>query len=50
LIPEGDMKKREYYIHGIRKTEDEWKEARRDREGLPWYKNPSLAKGGTNRF
>jgi hypothetical protein len=45
------MKKREYYLNGIRKTEDEWKEARRrDREGLPWYKNPGLAKGGTNRF
>jgi len=48
LIPEGDMRKREYYIHGIQKTEEEWKEARRDREGLPWYKNPSLR--GTTRF
>ena len=48
LIPEGDNRKREYYIHGIQKTEEEWKEARRDREGLPWYKNPSLR--GTTRF
>ena len=48
LIPEGDNRKREYYIHGIQKTEEEWKEVRRDREGLPWYKNPSLR--GTTRF
>jgi len=49
LIPEGLQRKREYYLHGIQKTEDEWKEARRNREGLPWYKNPGM-KGQTNRF
>jgi hypothetical protein len=49
LIPEGNQRKREYYLHGILKTEDEWKEARRNREGLPWYKNPGM-KGQTNRF
>ncbi len=37
LIPEGDNRKREYHIHGIQYTEDGWKEARRNREGLPWY-------------
>ena len=42
LIPEGDNKKREYYIHGIKYTHEGWKEARRNREGLPWYKNPSM--------
>ena len=31
------------------KTEEEWKSARKEREGLPWYKNPGL-KGQTNRF
>ena len=48
LIPEGDNRKREYYLHGFQKTEDEWKEAKRDREGLPWYKNPSMR--GTSRL
>ena len=49
LIPEGDNRKREYYLNGIQKTEEEWKEARKNREGLPWYKNPGM-KGQTNRF
>ena len=49
LIPEGDNRKREYHIHGIQYTEEGWKEARRNREGLPWYKNPAM-KGQTNRF
>jgi hypothetical protein len=49
LIPEGDNRKREYYLNGIRKTEEEWKEARKNREGLPWYKNQGM-KGQTNRF
>ena len=42
LIPEGDNRKREYHIHGIQYTEDGWKEARRNREGLPWFKNPAI--------
>ena len=29
LIPEGNIRLREYYIYGIRKTEEEWKEAKR---------------------
>ena len=34
--------KKEYHIHGIKYTLDGWKEARRNREGLPWFKNPSM--------
>ena len=34
--------KKEYHIHGIKYTLDGWKEARRNREGLPWFKNPSI--------
>ena len=49
LIPEGDNRKREYYLNGIQHTEDQWKEIRKEREGLPWYKQAS-SKGGTNRF
>jgi hypothetical protein len=40
LIPEGDNRKREYYIYGFKHTEEEWKEARRSGKGLPWYKDP----------
>jgi hypothetical protein len=48
LIPEGDNRKREYHLHGIKYTEDGWKEARRNREGLPWYKT-SAGQAGQNR-
>jgi hypothetical protein len=41
LIPEGNLRKREYYIHGIQYSEDAWKEVRRNRQGLPWFKNPA---------
>ena len=38
LIPEGNNRKREYYINGIQMSELQWKEALKGREGLPWYK------------
>lgn len=38
LIPEGNNRLREYYLNGIKYTEEEWKERLRTREGLPWYK------------
>tara|TARA_R110000824_G_scaffold85276_1_gene212045 strand:+ start:951 stop:1199 length:249 start_codon:yes stop_codon:yes gene_type:complete len=41
LIPEGNMRKREYYLNGIKMSESEYKEALRGREGLPWYKGSS---------
>jgi hypothetical protein len=42
LIPQGNKRLREYYIHGIQKTEEEFKEAKRDGSGVPWSKNPSF--------
>lgn len=44
LIPEGNIRKREYFINGIKLTEKQWKDARRNRSGLPWFKNPTLNK------
>tara|TARA_R110002020_G_scaffold145451_1_gene318847 strand:+ start:121 stop:366 length:246 start_codon:yes stop_codon:yes gene_type:complete len=41
LIPEGNTRKREYYLNGIKHSETEYKEALRRREGLPWYKGSS---------
>jgi hypothetical protein len=46
LIPEGNNRKREYYINGIKMSEIQWKEALKGREGLPFYKQS----GGGNRF
>ena len=40
LIPEGNNRLREYYIYGIKHTEEGWNEARRSGKGLPWYKDP----------
>jgi hypothetical protein len=45
ILPDG---KKEYYIHGIQYTFDDWKEARRNREGLPWYKT-AMGQAGQNR-
>ena len=42
LIPEGNERKREYYLYGIKHTKDEWSEIRQQREGLPYYKNQSM--------
>jgi len=48
LLPEGNNRKREYYIHGIKYTEHGWSEARRNRSGLPWYKS-GIGQAGDNR-
>ena len=32
------LEKVEYYLNGIQYSEDDWKEIRKEREGLPWYK------------
>jgi hypothetical protein len=40
--------KESYFLYGRELTEQEWTQARKDREGLPWYKNPSMR--GTTRF
>jgi hypothetical protein len=39
-IPEGDMKRREYFLYGFQYTEDEWKEKKRNWKGVPYYKDP----------
>ncbi len=41
--------KKEWYLNGISYNEEDYQSAMRSREGLPWYKNPSM-KGGTNRY
>jgi hypothetical protein len=42
LIPQGVRRAREYYIYGNYHTEEDWKEVRRERNGVPWYKNPAM--------
>jgi hypothetical protein len=33
--PDG---KKEYYLHGIQLSEKDWKSRKKEREGLPWFK------------
>ena len=48
LIPEGNEKKAEYYIYGIKYSKEEHKDRIRQQTGLPWYKKPA-PKGMTHR-
>jgi hypothetical protein len=41
-IPEGDMKRREYYLNGIKYSELDWKSAKKDGNGLPWFKQSGI--------
>ena len=41
------QRRKEYYLNGIEFTYDDWNEIQKGREGLPWYKNPSMK--GTTR-
>jgi len=43
LIPEGNNRKREYYINGIKHSEADWKDRIKGGNGLPFYKQS----GGT---
>jgi hypothetical protein len=47
-LNEKEKLKKEYYLYGQKLTLEQWEEARKNREGLPWYKNPSMK--GTTRF
>ena len=38
VIPQGNNRLREYYLNGIKYTEEQWRERLKSREGLPWYK------------
>ena len=45
---ESSEYKKAYFLYGIEMDYDTWSETRKDREGLPWYKNPTMR--GTTRF
>jgi hypothetical protein len=42
LFPKGNKKQGEYYLYGIRYEMEEWKEMKKQWEGLPWYKTPAI--------
>ena len=42
-----EQKRKEYYLNGIEYDYETWNEIMKGKEGLPWYKNPSMK--GTTR-
>ena len=42
-----EQRRKEYYLNGIEFDYDTWNEIMKGKEGLPWYKNPSMK--GTSR-
>ena len=42
-----EQRRKEYYLNGIEYDYEEWNEIMNGKEGLPWYKNPSMK--GTSR-
>ena len=42
-----EQKRKEYYLNGIEYNYETWNEIMKGKEGLPWYKNPSMK--GTSR-
>ena len=42
-----EQKRKEYYLNGIEYDFETWNEIQKGKEGLPWYKNPSMK--GTSR-
>ena len=42
-----EQKRKEYYLNGIEYDFETWNEIMKGKEGLPWYKNPSMK--GTTR-
>jgi hypothetical protein len=38
FIPQGNKRKAEYYLYGIKYTKDQWLDFKKDSNGIPWYK------------
>ena len=50
FFPKGNERQGEYYLYGIRYEVEEWREMKKQWDGLPWYKTPSiLLESGTAR-
>jgi len=38
-IPQGNKRASEYYLFGIKYTKEQWEEAKKDVNGVPFYKS-----------
>ena len=41
-IPQGNKRKTEDHIYGIKYSKEEWNERKKQRTGVPYYKNQSM--------
>ncbi len=46
LIPEGDMRKAQYFVFGIPYTKKQFDEIKKHNNGLPWFKQAANKNGG----
>ena len=47
LIPEGNKKKAEYYLFGIKHTKEQWEMKKKDVNGQPFHKTSAGKQSGT---
>ena len=46
LIPQGNKKLEEYYIYGIKYSKDKWTLAKKEQNGLPYFKSSMKLEDG----
>ena len=46
FIPQGNMRKAEYYLFGIKHTKDQWLEKKQDVNGVPFCKTAAGKQSG----
>ena len=49
LVPQGNTKKAEYYLFGVKHSKAEWESKKKDVNGVPWHKT-SAAKAAGSRL
>ena len=45
-IPQGDKRRAEYYLFGIKQTKGQWSEAKKDVNGVPFHKTAAGKQAG----
>jgi hypothetical protein len=45
-IPQGDKRRAEYYLFGVKQTKGQWLEAKKDVNGVPFHKTAAGKQAG----
>jgi hypothetical protein len=46
-IPQGNKRAAEYWLFGVKKTKEQWEDAKKDIHGQPFYKTSAGRASGT---